>query len=303
MDAPFPLAGEALATCSSLLWACGAVLFVRIPKAVSPGAMNLGKNVTGTLCFVLLMLLQEGRVWPRDAQVENVGWLVLGGVLGLALCDSLLFRAFREVGPRRTNVVMALSPVMVAFLAFFPPLEERPGLFAVLGMTVCLSGLLLAVTERREAGGPRALRGAGLRNALLAALLQAAGFVVTRLGMQDAAISVTAGALIRLVAGTGGLAVMGLAGGRLFAWIHELRDHGALGPVVRAALIGTFLGIWTNQAGVAWAEHVGVAATLNALAPVWLVPLSRAFLGERHDWRAWASAVLAVLGIALVSLG
>ena len=45
----------------------------------------------------------------------------------------------------------------------------------------------------------------------------------------------------------------------------------------------------------------GVAATLNAMAPVWLIPLSAAFLGERHDARAWASALLAVAGIATMT--
>ena len=48
---------------------------------------------------------------------------------------------------------MALSPVMVAFLAFLPPRGERPGWVALAGMTVGLSGLLLAVTERRGPGG------------------------------------------------------------------------------------------------------------------------------------------------------
>ena len=40
----------------------------------------------------------------------------------------------------------------------------------------------------------------------------------------------------------------------------------------------------------------------NALAPVFLIPLSVVFLAERHDWRAWASALLAVGGIALMTV-
>ncbi len=300
MEAPFPFAGEALAATSSLTWAVGALLFTRLPRTASPAALNLGKNLVGSVCFLGLLLLQGDGLPGRGASAASLGWLVLGGISGLALCDVLLFRCFREMGPRRTNIVMALSPVLVAFLAFLPPLNEHPALLAWAGMLCCIAAIVLAIRERRTPG-VRAPSAVGWRDAFLAAALQAAGFVFTRLGMQDGGYTVTAGAAIRLLAGTTGLALLGLPGARLAAWVRELRPPGVARPLLLAALIGTFAGIWTNQAGIAWATLVGVAATLNALTPVWLVPLSRAFLGERHDRWAWISAALAVLGIALVS--
>ena len=90
--------------------------------------------------------------------------------------------------------------------------------------------------------------------------------------------------------------------GRAREWTQAVYRPRVFGKVARAAFFGTFLGIWANQAGIAWATHAGAAATLNALAPVFLVPLSAMFLGEPHDRRAWASALLAVGGIALMTL-
>ena len=308
MDAPFPFAGEAFATSSSLLWAVGALLFTKIPRGVSASALNLGKNAVGAACFLGLLVLQGSPVDPGSPLLPgptpwtSIGWLVLGGVAGLTACDVLLLRSFRSLGPRRTNIVMALSPVLVAALAFLPPLGEAPGLLALLGMTACLVALGLAVLEKPPAGAAPGTMDKGVRDALLAAGLQAAAFVFTRMGMQDSGLTVTEGATIRLVAGVVGMVFLGLARGRLWTWVREIHTHHAARPIFVASLIGTFLGIWTNQAGISWAGLVGVAATLNALTPVWLVPLSSAFLGEHHDRWAWASALLAVIGIALVSL-
>jgi drug/metabolite transporter (DMT)-like permease len=56
------------------------------------------------------------------------------------------------------------------------------------------------------------------------------------------------------------------------------------------------------MAAIAWSPHTGVAATLSSLAPVFLIPLSAVVLHERQDLRAWVSTLLAVAGIALISI-
>ena len=87
------------------------------------------------------------------------------------------------------------------------------------------------------------------------------------------------------------------------AWTGALRQPGVLPRLAGAAVVGTFLGIWMNQAGLTWAEHTGVATTLNQLTPVWLIPLTTLVLGERHGLRSWLSTLLAVAGVILIGLG
>ncbi len=169
-------------------------------------------------------------------------------------------------------------------------------------MGTCLGGILLAVLERSPSGRRIEDIGRGLRYAGIAAALQAVGIVLTRLGMQAGDVTVIEGATIKLLTGFGGVVLLGWIRGRLGTWVRELKHAGAWRAVASAALLGTFLGIGTNQAGIAWSTHVGVAATLNALTPLWLIPLSAVALGERHDRWAWISALLAVAGIALMTL-
>ena len=275
---------------------------MRIRPQPSAGAMNLGKNLTATGCFLLLIVLVGGRPWPSTIGLTPFLLLAGSGALGLALCDSILFRAFLEIGPRRTNVYMAMWPGWVAVIALLPPLSERPPALAWIGMLVTLAGVVLAVPQRPADATMRARLKRGARYALVAAVLQATGVLMAREAHRlSAELTVAEASTIRLVFGSLGLIALGLATQRLGRWRRELRPPGTLGRIVLAGFIATFLGIWSNQAGIAWSTHAGVAATLNSLAPVFLIPLSVAFLGEKHHWRAWTSAALAVAGVALMT--
>jgi drug/metabolite transporter (DMT)-like permease len=48
---------------------------------------------------------------------------------------------------------------------------------------------------------------------------------------------------------------------------------------------------------------VGVASTLMALPPVFLLPISWVVFGERVGWQAVAGTLVAVAGVALLALG
>jgi len=303
VSGPFPFAGELGAASSSLLWAVAGVLWMKIRPRPSAAALNLGKNLTAVGCFVLLLLVVGGRPWPADVGVRPFLLLAASGLVGLALCDSILFRAFLEIGPRRSNVYMTLSPALVMAAAVLPPLSELPPARVWVGMAVCLAGVLLAVLERSPDPVRHAQLRRGARDALVAAVLQAVAMLLAREAHAGSDVTVVAGSTIRLVFGAAGLIASGVVMGRLGGWRRELAPRHVFLRVAVAGFLATFLGIWTNQAGLAWAAHAGVAATLNALAPVWLIPLSAAFLGERHDGRAWVSALLAVGGVALMTLG
>jgi drug/metabolite transporter (DMT)-like permease len=224
--------------------------------------------------------------------------------VGLALCDTYLLRAMLEIGPRRAQLVMCLNPVLVFLVALLPPWSQREAASHVLpwaGLVLALAGIALATTEAPDVpdADPRRRR-RGVVDAVVAAVLNAAGVLLAKLGIEEGAGFVEA-AYVRLAVATGALALGGLAFGRGRAWTTALAPRRTIVPLALAAFVGTFLGIGLAQAGLQWSESTGAATTINAMSPVWLIPLSAWFLGERHTKRAWLSAVLAVLGIALLA--
>ncbi len=82
--APFPYAGEVAAALSALVWASAGVVFAKLSPGVSAAAMNLGKNLSATLCFAVLMLVTTFSIWPSSVEPGALLCFVASGVVGLA---------------------------------------------------------------------------------------------------------------------------------------------------------------------------------------------------------------------------
>jgi len=176
-------------------------------------------------------------------------------------------------------------------------------------MALCLCGVGLAATERHPDPVAAARLKRGLVAGLTAAVLQAVGVMLARHALRlhsgDRPPSLEdagEGGAIRLYAGAAGLVVLALFARRLHVWAKAWAKPGIWQVLVPCAFFGTFLGIWANQVGLAWAAHAGVATTLNQLAPVWLIPLTTIFLGDRHNRRSWTATLLAVAGVVLIGV-
>jgi drug/metabolite transporter (DMT)-like permease len=305
--APFPFAGEASAVASSMLWACAGIVFRRMKGRVPAAAVNLTKNTTAAVAFTLLALILTQRPWPTSMPMAAQGWLALSGFVGLTLCDTFLLRAMMELGPRRAMLLMLLAPVLIFAGAMLPPFGETSALarpLTIVGAVLALVGIALAAAEVPDAAldpEDSARKRRGLIDGVIAAVLQAAGVLLARRGLSIGAGPVE-GAHVRLVAGSLGLVLGGVLWRQWPEWKRSLAAPGLLRTLALAGFFGTFLGIGLNQCAIAWASSTGVAATVNSLAPVWLIPLSTVFLGERHGARAWISTALALGGVALLSL-
>jgi drug/metabolite transporter (DMT)-like permease len=302
VDPPFHLAGETAALLSALLWATIGIVFVSMRPAISAAALNLGKNAAATLCFVALLWIVRGSPWPAGLDGEAVIIFAASGVLGLALCDTFLLRSLLGIGPQRTSVIFLLVPVLAALVAMLPPFNEQAPWLTWAGMLVCLAGIALAIKRPPHFVGDPSTYWRGAQDAFLAAGFQTGAVLLARHGLAGAEAPLLESALVRMGAGTSGLLLMGLVGGGLGRWVAELRPRPTWVTVFWASFFGTFLGILTNQAGLKWAVHTGVATTLNSLMPIFLVPLSMVFLGERFGARGVIATLVAVAGVAVMML-
>ena len=141
--APFPFAAEAAALASSVLWAGAGIVFRKMRGVVPPAALNFTKNGVATLCFAVVGLVLVGRPYPTHVPLAAQGWLVLSGLVGLAVCDTFLLRAMMEIGPRRATLLMLTAPVLVFGGALFPPFSQR----AALTDPAVLVGAALALAD------------------------------------------------------------------------------------------------------------------------------------------------------------
>ncbi|MCK7483443.1 MAG: EamA family transporter [Candidatus Moduliflexus flocculans] len=103
--------GEILAAASGLVWAVAVVLFRVSGRRIHPLGLNLGKNLLA-VAFILPTLLVLGEPLFPAVPAANVGLLLLSGVLGIAVSDTLFFHALNRLGASLTAIVDCFySPV------------------------------------------------------------------------------------------------------------------------------------------------------------------------------------------------
>ncbi len=109
--------GEILALASGLAWAVAVVLFRISGRVIHPIGLNLGKNVLGLVLIVPTVLLLGEPLAP-SVPLARTGLLLLSGVLGIAVSDTLFFSALNRLGASLTAIVDCFYSPFVIGLSF-----------------------------------------------------------------------------------------------------------------------------------------------------------------------------------------
>lgn len=290
------LQGELAALAAALLWALASVVYGRIGQQVAPLGLNFSKGIIAIALLIVTLLLQ-GDTRPT-MNGSSLGLLLLSGVVGIGLGDTVYFEALRDLGARRALLLEALAPPITALLALVF-LQEILDPGAYLGIVLAIAGVTWVISERLP-GSPaplaHPLRGIGF--GLLAALGQAGGAVLSRAALAGTAINPLWAALLRISAGVLILLIWGLARQQLAQWFKGLNSRRLLTALVLAAFSGTYLGIWLQQIALKYTA-AGIAQTLTATSPLFVLPIAAA-LGDVISIRAVLGVLVAVGGVALL---
>jgi drug/metabolite transporter (DMT)-like permease len=139
---PRQLLGDACFLGGSAAWAAYAVLIRRwhVPPL---GAVVLPNVLTGVVFLPVYFLLLD----PRLDELPTSTLLLQGGYHGLVatiVSTGLFAYAVRRLGPARTTIITAFTPVLVA-LAAIPLLDEWPTALGAAGLAAVTFGILIGV--------------------------------------------------------------------------------------------------------------------------------------------------------------
>ncbi len=299
--------GESFALAAALCWAIGSVLFSRIGRTVSPAAMNLMKCLTAATLLLVARVALSSSITPLHVTSTSALLLAASAVIGLTVGDTAYFEAMARIGVPRAILLLSAAPVF-ATIGGALLLDERVTPRTIAGIAVTLAGIGLAVTSRDERDAttdesdrPRDELRAGVGYGLLAALCQAAGSLLSRRAMADG-IDPLAAAAGRVGIGAVALIASALLFGRARQWSREIADDLAWAKIAAASVIGTFAGIWMAQIALARSASTGVATTLLATSPIFALPLAHFVGHERVRARGVLATIVAVTGVALLTL-
>jgi len=303
--------GELAALAAAMCWASSALFFTSAGERVGSMVVNLVRLLFGFGFLALTTAVTRGLPLPTDATAHAWLWLSLSGLVGFTFGDACLFRAFLLLGPRLATLLMSLAPPFTALLGYLFLGETLSGL-DLAGMAITLAGIAMAVRARQPAAevvasrlddhgeaerADRRVKTLGVILAVLAALGQAGGLVLSKHGM--GAYDPLAATEIRILAGFGGLAVVFGVTRRLPALRAGLKDRRGMRAVAVGAFFGSFLGVSLSLVSIQLTQ-TGVAASIMATAPVLIIPLAIRFRQERIGPMAIVGAIVAVVGVALL---
>ena len=294
--------GELAGLGTSILWALTYVQFTIAVRVIGPSRLNRLRLAVALVCLLVAHAAVYRTPIPLDAEAARWGWLVLSGVFGFAVSDAFLFSALLRLGAHRTSLLMALIPVVSAFLAW-GLFDERLTWPQILAVGITVAGVALVVSARRSQsrdGEPSGRSALGVLFALGAVAAQALRYILSKQGMSGG-YPVLSTNVIQILAATFAVWIPSLVSGTWRTSFAVPFDRRAAKVTIGGAVTGPFLGVTLSLVALAKAP-VGIASTLLALVPIFLLPFSRFVLKEPIGLRAVAGTLLAVGGVAVLLL-
>jgi drug/metabolite transporter (DMT)-like permease len=293
--------GEIVALLVSVCWTLTSVELTLVAQHIGSEETNRARLAIGVVALSLVHLVLYGRLLPTGAGAARWWWLGLSGVLGMVIGDSCLFRAFLLIGPRRSELLMTLAPVISTALGWVW-LGERLRPVELVALAMVLAGIGWVVGELPRAEVRQSERGRawgrGVLMGLCGALGQAVGVVAAKQGL-GGDFPALSGTVIRIFVSAAVVWAVTILQGNGRSSIAALTSRAARWHMLRGSLLGPVVGVWLSMVAVQLVP-VGIASTLMGLSPVFLVPVDRWVFREAVTPRSVAGTVVALAGAALL---
>lgn len=300
--------GEILSIIVAITWTITALCAEVASRRIGQLQMNVLRMAASLVILSLLLWVFGGSPLPQGMTLRAMGWLLASGFVGYVFGDWCLFTTYELVGSRFGQLFMTLAPLFSA-LAAWVLLDETLGLQAIAGIILTMSGIGLTVLSREEKEGHKhrlhvdfplqaVLFGIG------AAMGQGVGIVLSKVGMglcEQTSLLPMAATMVRAVAGLIGFGIAyTIKGDR--ARMHEgLHDRTTMEAAAGAIIMGPVIGVSLSLLAVQLAP-AGIASTLMALTPIFILWPSRWLFGQRITAREVVGSCIAVIGVALFFL-
>lgn len=288
-----------LAILAALCWSLASLISVDVTRSIGGLAFNRLR-----LLFVSLMLIiytTTINTWST-INVDFLNVILLSGLIGIFLGDTLLFMALQKIGPRRNNILFSLAaPFTVILNIFF--LEEQMSLINLIGCFIVFIGVVTAIaygSNKNNNHRWESVQGnlyIGVLFGILAALCQSIGLIMMK-PILDAGADPIASAAIRT-----SISCILLS----FTFLLKSKNFASRSPInfsiIKKSIISGFLGMALGMSLLLVAlqkADAGIVATLSSTSPIMILFLIWFLTKKMPSAGAWFGTILAILGTALI---
>jgi drug/metabolite transporter (DMT)-like permease len=302
-----PNSGEIAALLTAMCYSVSSIFFTVAGRKFGPLVSNRLRLIIAVFLLCITHWLVFGNPVPLTAGAERWFWLGTSGIVGLAIGDLFLFQAYVSLGPRLGLLFLSLSPALASILAWIF-LDETLSSGNIFGIILTLAGIAWVVLESNTKGkssagnNPKALHKSSLKGiiaGLIAAAGQAFGVVLAKFGLGNNFPPLSAN-VIRMTAAFLALWLVTIFQGQVISTVQQANDQkSGLLYILIGAIFGPLVGVSLSLFAIQ-NTNIGIASTIIALPPIFLLPVGHLIFKEHISWRAIMGTLIAVTGVGLL---
>jgi len=289
--------GELAGLATAICWTVTAMSFQVASRRIGSVSVNLIRLIFAMFFYMIYCKIVLDQWLPLNAPLSAWIYLSISGLIGFVFGDYFLFKSYEFISSKISMLIMTLAPPIAAVLGWFM-MKEPFTIMNTLGMILVLAGVAIVVLKTDNQSGEKKMRYSlkGILFALGGAIGQGVGAVFSKKGMGD--YDPFASSQIRVITGIIGFTILISI---LKKWGNlktGLKDKKASKALVIGSFFGPFLGVSLGMVAFKFSS-VGVASTLMATVPVFILLPSHLILKEKVTLLEVIGAVIAVTGIAV----
>ena len=288
-----------LAILAAFCWAISSLISADITREIGGLVFNRLR-----LFFVSIMLIIYAsyiNTWDT-INYEYLKIIIISGVIGIFLGDTLLFLALEKIGPRRNNILFSLAaPFTVILNIFF--LNEKMTTVNIIGCFIVFFGVVIAIaygSTKNNQHRWESIKGSltlGIIFAILAALCQAIGLIMMKPILNLGADPI-ASAAIRTFISFLLISLSFFINSENFSSPIPIKF-----PIIIKTIISGFLGMALGMSLLLIAlqnADAGIVATLSSTSPIMILFLIWFMTKKIPTKGAWLGTIIAIIGTGLI---
>ena len=288
-----------IATSAALCWAVASLISADVTRKIGGLAFNRLR-----LFFVSLMLISYTFYLDTWSTINNdfLFVILLSGIIGIFLGDTLLFIALQKIGPRRNNILFSLAaPFTVILNIIF--LNEIMSFVNLIGCIIVFFGVVVAIAygNSRDKNHRWELVEGNLYLGVIfgigAALCQAIGLIMMKPILNMGADPIASASLRTLISCIF-LAFTFFLNYEIFNTKTSLNLK-IIGQSILSGFLGMALGMSLLLIALQHAD-AGIVATLSSTSPIMILFLIWLVTKKIPTTGAWIGTVLAIIGSVLI---
>ena len=288
-----------LAFLAALSWSIASLISTDITRKI--GSLDFNRLRLIFVSFMLIAYASIQNSWDT-IYIEYLNIIILSGLIGIFIGDSLLFMALKRIGPRRNNILFSLAAPFTVVLNIII-LHQEMTLIEITGCLTVFIGVVIAIAYGNNKDNKHRwekIEGSikiGVIFGILAALCQAIGLIMMKPILNSGADPIASAAIRTVVSAF----LLSLSFFYNFTKKEGIKIYNF--TIIFKIIISGFLGMALGMSLLLIAlqnADAGIIATLSSTGPIMILIILWISTKKMPTLGAWLGTIIAFTGTGLI---